>query len=1288
MKKKKKQRIIAVIVTFLMMVNINSGMTITASAVTTLTASTYAELTTAITNAVDGDTISITGDFTVTSKILILGKALIIEGNNHTIKVPVIGLDDSGIYNTNPSDFGVFNINASGKTVEIKKLTVKGGVDSTVGAAISNNFGTTLKLNNVNVSNSRSSGGGGAIINRGNIYLNGCNVSRNAASYGGGFFNSGVMFIENSTFSENRSTAVNGGGGAGENQGNLYVNNSTFSNNKSTELGGAINNCGGTAYFANSTFAGNVAYGGYSGGAIAQNGAMVKVTNCLFAYNYINSGTSTSPIYTLNDVQAYRGLVDAYYCVFQDQSYATNINNKGGNNLYTGNANGTDNTLFNNGINTKVLGPDGVEVGTNTIFQPFLAVVENEYTPTNYLKSGSFAFSKGVKTSFTNGNGTPTIGYYDGSSWITILGSNPEKFYVNIDQNNKVRNDTPTIGSLELAYPNMLYMLKVNAADGGTVVGGTVYGDVYPDGKTVELTAKPIEGYGFKSWEYVEGGTGTASTANPYTVTVSKNISLKPVYEKVPTFVADITAPTNKSVNVTTTYPDGARVKKYSLDGITYSDSTETTKTIEFASNGTLYAKSDSGIVSTYNITNIDKIAPTTPTLVADVTYPTNGNVVVTINYPGDSSKQEYKLGSSGKWTTYSSAISVSANETVYARVADIAGNTSEEGTLVISNIDQTLPLITIGSYTTAVTNENITVTAWTNEGTLNATSYTFEENGSYTFEATDDAGNVTLKTVTISNIDKIKPENPIFSASKDNTIPTNQDVNVTITYPRDSVINKYSLNGLDYKIYVGEITVTENNTKIYAMAQDEAGNIIINTYIITNIDKIRPEKATFEVNEIGASNVTIIYPTDAAVLQYSLDRITYNNYSGTILVPENVSVYAKSQDAAGNWSEISSIDRTKPENVTYVSDITEPTNVDVNVTIIYPADAVDKVYVMNGNISSYHEPIKFTINGTIMAWSRDASGNYSGVSTYEVNNIDKTAPEITLGSYTTAATNQNITVTATVNEGALNVTSHTFTENGSYTFTATDIVGNVTSKEVIILNIDKIIPKNAAFEPDKDNTVPTNGEVNVTIDYPADAVVKQYSVDGITYFDYIETIKFTRNETVYAKSQDAAGNWSNVSSYVVANIDKKVPVLTSEEENIPPSNTDKTIKFKLTKGGQYYYIIVDEGAPIPTIDTTVEGIPCNAGEITINNLTGLGSGGKIIYLVVKDNAGNLSNVLMYKIAKYVPSTDDDKTKDNINNEQLPKTGGGLGYVIPSAIGLALVLVGAFVLILKRKKVQ
>jgi hypothetical protein len=84
--------------------------------------------------------------------------------------------------------------------------------------------------------------------------------------------------------------------------------------------------------------------------------------------------------------------------------------------------------------------------------------------------------------------------------------------------------------------------------------------------------------------------------------------------------------------------------------------------------------------------------------------------------------------------------------------VVDSMGNGSLYP-VTITNIDTTAPVITVAPYNTASTTDPITVSVATSEGALNQTSYTFTTNGSFTFIATDAAGNVTSQTVTISNI-------------------------------------------------------------------------------------------------------------------------------------------------------------------------------------------------------------------------------------------------------------------------------------------------------------------------------------------------------------------------------------------------------------------------------------------------------------------------------------------------------------------------------------------------------
>jgi len=141
--------------------------------------------------------------------------------------------------------------------------------------------------------------------------------------------------------------------------------------------------------------------------------------------------------------------------------------------------------------------------------------------------------------------------------------------------------------------------------------------------------------------------------------------------------------------------------------------------------------------------------------------------------------------------------------------------------------LDVTAPIITIDSYVTTLTNQDIVVTATTNEGTLNTSSHTFTVNGSFDFVATDAAGNVKTEKVTISNIDKTAP---VITVSGTNPISVLQgssytDAGATATDDVDGVV---TVNSSSFNTdTVGTFTITYTAT-------DKAGNTATATREVT----------------------------------------------------------------------------------------------------------------------------------------------------------------------------------------------------------------------------------------------------------------------------------------------------------------------------------------------------------------------------------------------------------------------------------------------------------------------
>lgn len=130
-------------------------------------------------------------------------------------------------------------------------------------------------------------------------------------------------------------------------------------------------------------------------------------------------------------------------------------------------------------------------------------------------------------------------------------------------------------------------------------------------------------------------------------------------------------------------------------------------------------------------------------------------------------------------------------------------------------------PVITINPYDTKPTNKDITVTAVTDKGTLNANSHTFTENGSFTFTARDQDGNETSKTVTVTNIDKTPPTAPVIKMTG------NYILRIISGADGESGIDHvlYSINGSAFISFKQPIQLRPGSYIITAVNTDKAGN-------------------------------------------------------------------------------------------------------------------------------------------------------------------------------------------------------------------------------------------------------------------------------------------------------------------------------------------------------------------------------------------------------------------------------------------------------------------------------
>ncbi|RHW43390.1 hypothetical protein D1B31_01635 [Neobacillus notoginsengisoli] len=609
---------------------------------------------------------------------------------------------------------------------------------------------------------------------------------------------------------------------------------------------------------------------------------------------------------------------------------------------------------------------------------------------------------------------------------------------------------------------------------------------------------------------------------------------------------------TNKNVTVTVEMTEPVEftndealpktVKFEKVDDVTYN------LTFSKNENITLKFKDEAGNTGEVevNVSNIDKVAPT-----AEVSYsmtdPTNQDVVVTI----EPSEEVTILNNEG-----SPSITFTENGEFEFLFVDRAGNTGS-AQVKVENIDKVPPVITISEYTTDWTNQDITVTAsMDEEGTLNEESYTFKENGSFEFVATDLAGNVTRLTVVITNIDKIAPE---ITVKPYNTDWTNQDITVEVSMNEEGTLNATSH------------TFTENGTFIF-VAKDRAGNVTELPVTISNIDKVAPEI-------IVEDYITSPTNKDITVKVSMNEDGTLNQESYTF--KENGEFEFIATDRAGNETKkkivITNIDKVAPV-ITVFSYNTSPTNQDVVVT----------AETNEGTLNATSHT--FTENGYFDFIATDAAGNET-VERVIITNIDKTVPVITIDPYNTDPTNKDVVVTVKTNEGTLNAASHTFEQNGKFDFVATDDAGNVTTVTVKITNIDKTPPAVS----------------NVINGFAYNTNVAPAFDEGTATLNGGD---FTSGTTVSAEGNytlvvtDAAGNQTTVTF----TIDKTAPVISGVANN-------QTYKVDVTP-------TFNEGTGTLNGNTFLSGTPISAaGTYT---------------LVVRDVAGNETTVT-FTIDKTAP---------------------------------------------------
>lgn len=463
--------------------------------------------------------------------------------------------------------------------------------------------------------------------------------------------------------------------------------------------------------------------------------------------------------------------------------------------------------------------------------------------------------------------------------------------------------------------------------------------------------------------------------------------------------------------------------------------------------------------------------------------------------------------------------------------------------------IDKTPPIITINSYNTNPTNQNITVTATSNEGVLNSSSYVFTQNGSFDFIATDAAGNTTTRTIVVSNIDKEAPTKPqiltcnSFTNQKYVTIDWNDSTdNIAIAgydylidYPKNDGVNRgLWQTHFTQSQYRGSLNQGLHNIKV--RAKDTAGNVSDWSDICSiTYDSIKPNlfsKTTFS-GWYNFNQTSIFQYSDLNLLDTYINptcSLSKEGINQTCTITPNICDKANNCNTAPVTSNSVNIDKTPP------------------VSTINGGDSGQAIYSNSWNGS---------LSGTV-------SDNLSGVSEVKIS-IKNSSNKYFDGSEFT----QNVEYLLDTNFNQLtDIWAYSSLNNlpeDKYEIKshAIDNAGNTESTSVLTIILDKTIPEtsisiNPSSPDSSDNWYKTQPEITLT---SSDSYLKniQYKWDSGNWGEYTSLFKLENEgeHTLYYRATDLSGNISNVASKTIKwNKNKSESTSSSNSPTTTPTPT------------------------------------------------------------------------------------------------------------------------------------
>lgn len=296
----------------------------------------------------------------------------------------------------------------------------------------------------------------------------------------------------------------------------------------------------------------------------------------------------------------------------------------------------------------------------------------------------------------------------------------------------------------------------------------------------------------------------------------------------------------------------------------------------------------------------------------------------------------------------------------------------------VVNNVDGTPPIGEIEYLTTGPTNGSVTVRLHTSEPVRvinhNSQNYTFTNNGTFTFEFADEAGNIGTAQAVVNNIDK--------------------------NGPRVKVVRSYAYG--------------ESGSKTFGTITDDNGNVILSSGVTLELQKEDGETKTFTV--VSGSNPVIVTRNGTvsftAADEYGNLTTVYEEVSGIFSEPPAVDeIVYEFVDDDGN---------PLPEDRIVTINGEKYARGKMKVTLRGKTEAPNKVFagmapieengeytnLISGEDGSFEYSRVYSSDGSTFIGISDLLNNVNRVP-ITVKGLDNKAPEITL-NLTWAGVEQN----------------------------------------------------------------------------------------------------------------------------------------------------------------------------------------------------------------------------------------------------------------------------------------